>query len=96
MTILEPFFRFTTAISASKDITIHMVFRIYNELFDHIELLTTRLRRKRVPWKKQMLQALDNAQQKLQVYYSKINEDSLGNLFVFGTMLAPQIKLQYF
>lgn len=35
--ITQPFFKFTTALSKIKDVTIYMVFGIYNKLFDHLE-----------------------------------------------------------
>lgn len=34
--ITQPF-KFTTSLSKTKDITIHIVFEIYNNLFDHLE-----------------------------------------------------------
>jgi hypothetical protein len=46
--ITQPFFKFTTALSKTKDITIHSVFRIYNQLFSHLEGSIRQLRRKKV------------------------------------------------
>lgn len=46
--LTKPFFRFTTALSKTKDITIHSVFSIYNMLFDHLEASIRQLRRKKV------------------------------------------------
>lgn len=46
--LTKPFFRFTTALSKTKDITIHSVFSIYNMLFDHLEVSIRQLRRKKV------------------------------------------------
>lgn len=51
-------FKFTTTLSKTKDISIHMVFSIYNKLFDHIEISIQQLQRKKVPWKQLMLTAL--------------------------------------
>lgn len=38
--ITQPFFKFTTALSKTKDVTIHSVFGIYNKLFEHLETST--------------------------------------------------------
>ncbi|KAF7174372.1 hypothetical protein CNMCM6106_008623 [Aspergillus hiratsukae] len=35
--ITQPFFKFTTALSQTKDVTFHVIFSIYNKLFDHLE-----------------------------------------------------------
>ncbi|KAJ6038847.1 hypothetical protein N7460_007564 [Penicillium canescens] len=91
----EPFFRFTTALSKTKDVTVHLIFAIYNKLFDHLEKLIRQLRRKKVAWKKLMLTALRAAEEKLRQYYSK-TEDVHGDIFAIGTMLAPQHKLRFF
>ena len=37
LSITQPFFNFTSVLSKTKDITIHIVFSIYNQLFDHLE-----------------------------------------------------------
>lgn len=46
--ITQPFFKFTTALSMTKDVTVHTMFRIYNQLFSHLEGSIRQLRRKRV------------------------------------------------
>lgn len=53
--ITEPFFKFTTALSKTRDVTIYRVFYIYNRLYDHIDKSIRQLQRKNVPWKKVML-----------------------------------------
>jgi hypothetical protein len=47
--ITQPFFKFTSLLSETKDVTIHLVFSIYNKLFDHLEKLIRQLQRKKVP-----------------------------------------------
>ncbi|OQD73541.1 hypothetical protein PENANT_c201G08001 [Penicillium antarcticum] len=37
LSILQPFHQFTTILSKKKDVTIHLVFKIYNKLFEHLE-----------------------------------------------------------
>jgi hypothetical protein len=93
--ITEPFFKFTTVLCKSKDTTIHTVFEIYNNLFEHLERSTRQLQRKRVPWKQVMLKSLGAARDKLAEYYSKTDEVH-GDLFAIGTILAPEHKLQFF
>lgn len=45
--ITQPFYQLTTALSKTKDVTIHIVFGIYNKLFDHLELSIRQLQRKK-------------------------------------------------
>jgi hypothetical protein len=71
------------------------VFQVYNRLFTHFEQAQARLRRKKVPWKKAMLQALEAGSEKLSVYY-KATEQAHGSLYAIGTILAPQHKLEFF
>lgn len=93
--ITQPFFKFTTALSKTKDVTIHSVFGIYNKLFEHLETSIQQLQRKRSPWKQLMLSALHAAKEKLSFYYSKTDEIH-SDLYAIGTIIAPQNKLQFF
>lgn len=93
--ITRPFFKFTTILSKTKDVTVHTVFEIYNSLFDHLDDSISQLRRKKISWKKLMLTALEASRNKLSVYYTK-TEGMRGDLFAIGTILAPNKKLQYF
>lgn len=93
--ITEPFYRFTTVLSKTKEITVHHVFGIYNALFEHFEESIARLTPKTIPWKKAMLQALNARMAKLTSYYTKTKEIH-GSLYAIGTILAPQHKLHFF
>ena len=93
--ITQPFFKFTTALSKTKDVTIHSVFGIYNKLFEHLEVSIRQLQRKTVPWKQLMLSALYAAKEKLSLYYSK-TDNIYSDLYAIGTIIAPQHKLQFF
>lgn len=93
--ITQPFFDFTLELSKTKDATTHYVFKIYNKLFEHLEYSMGQLRRKRVPWKRTMLQALQAAQAKLSEYYSQ-TDTIQGDLYAIGTMLAPVNKFHFF
>lgn len=68
---------------------------VYNRLPTHFEQSQARLRYKKVPWKKGMLNALKAGSQKLSVYY-KSTEEAHGCLYAMGTILAPQYKLKFF
>ncbi|KAJ5751474.1 uncharacterized protein N7511_008439 [Penicillium nucicola] len=95
LSITEPFFDYTTQLSKTRDITAHYVFMIYNKLFAHLEQSMKQLRRKRVVWKKQMLDALEAGRIKLDEYYSQT--DSIrGHIYAISTMLAPVNKFQFF
>lgn len=91
----QPFFKFTTILCKSKDTSIHIVFEVYNNLFEHLEKSIRQLQRKRVHWKQGMLKALSAARDKLADYYGK-TDDIHGDLFAIGTILAPEHKMQFF
>ncbi|QKX61420.1 uncharacterized protein TRUGW13939_08568 [Talaromyces rugulosus] len=93
--ITEPFFDYTTQLSKTRDVTAHYVFKIYNRLFDHLERSQTQLQRKRVPWKKQMLDALDAGRTKLDEYYAQ-TDTIRGHIYAVSTMLAPVNKFRFF
>ncbi|KAJ5264979.1 hypothetical protein N7505_007772 [Penicillium chrysogenum] len=92
--ITEPFFDYTTQLSKTRDVTAHYVFMIYNKLYDHLERSQVQLRRKRVPWKKQMLVALEAGRSKLDEYYSQ-SDDIKANIYAISTMLAPEALVPY-
>lgn len=93
--ITQPFYKFTTRLSQTKDATVHNTFRVYNQLFDHLDASIRRLGKKKVPWKQAMLHSLEAGRDKLKFYYAK-TEEIHGNLYAIGTILAPQHKLQFF
>jgi hypothetical protein len=94
--ITQPFYRFTTALSKTRDVTIHTVFSIYNHLFDHLERRIRQLQRKKIGWKQQMLEALRSAESKLRDYYTMTDLEGLSDIYSTGTILAPQYKLEFF
>ena len=93
--LTKPFYKFTTVLSKTKDLTIHNVFRVYNRLFDHFDASIRQLERKKVAWKKEILRGLNAGRAKLSEYYTK-TDDMHRNLYAIGTILAPQHKLQFF
>jgi hypothetical protein len=93
--ITQPFFKFTTLLSKTKDVSIHLVFSIYNKLFNHLEKAKSALRRKKVVWKQLMFLSLEAAEKKLSHYYSMTDEID-NDLYAIGTILSPQQKLDFF
>ncbi|KAJ5364993.1 uncharacterized protein N7496_010706 [Penicillium cataractarum] len=93
--ITKPFFDYTTQLSKTRDITAHYVFRVYNKLFEHLEQSMKQLRRKRVLWKKYMLDALEAGRLKLDECYSQ-TDNVRGHIYAVNTMLAPVNKFQFF
>jgi hypothetical protein len=93
--ITQPLFRFTTLLSQTRDVSIHLVFSIYNKLFDHLEKSMDALRRKRVLWKQLVLKALEAAKSKLSHCYA-MTDDIPCDLYAIGTIIAPQNKLKIF
>ena len=83
------------ALIKTRDVTIHSVFLVYRKLLEHIERSNRRLKRKTIPWKKDIYGALLMARQKLKEYYEKTYRDH-GFLYGTGTLLAPQYKLSAF
>lgn len=94
--ITKPFFDFTNVLSKTKDITVQHVFSIYNKLFNHLDAVERKLKRKTVPWKKGMLQALQAAKKKLSKYYTATDHESYGTVYAIATILCPSKKLRYF
>jgi hypothetical protein len=93
--VTQPFFKFTSLLSQTRDVTIHLVFSIYNKLFGHLEKSIWQLQRKKVAWKQLMLAALHAAKKKLSQYYS-MTDQIPSDLYAIGTIIAPQQKLQFF
>jgi hypothetical protein len=94
--ITKPFFDFTNVLSKTRDVTVHNIFSIYNRLFNHLDTTEKKLKRKGVPWKKRMLQALRAAKKKLSKYYTATDNEAYGTVYAIATILCPSKKLRYF
>jgi hypothetical protein len=92
---IQLIFEYTTEISKTRDVTSHLVFKIYNALFEHLEKSMKQLQRKRVPWKKHMLRSLEASRLKLDEYYSQTDKVR-GHIYAISTMLAPDNRFQFF
>lgn len=94
--VTKPFYDFTSVLSKTRDVTVHHVFSIYNRLFTHLDDAEKKLKRKAVPWKRRMLQALRSAKRKLLKYYTATDNESYGIVYAIATILCPSKKLRYF
>jgi hypothetical protein len=94
--ITKPFFDFTNVLSKTRDVTVHHVFSIYNRLFTHLEDTEKKLKRKAIPWKRRILQALRAAKAKLSKYYGATENEPYGAIYAIATILYPSKKLRYF
>lgn len=94
--LTKPFFDFTSVLSKTRDVTIQHIFSIYNKLFNHLDQAEERLRRKSIPWKKNILTAIQAANAKLRKYYAQIDDQPYGSVYAIATILTPSKKLRYF
>lgn len=76
--------------------TVHLIFAIYKKLFSHLEAAGRQLQRKRVSWKKVMLEALTAAHAKLSEYYKATEVERYGDFYGIASILAPSKKLRFF
>src|SRR5688572_9807121 len=95
MEILEPFRYYTLWMSKQRNVTIHLVIRIYNDLFDHFDKILKVLKNKRTSWKIECYKAVEAARNKLREYYSKLTPKT-GLLMILAVCLDPEQKLAPF
>ena len=93
--LLQPFAKYTAAISATNGRTVHQVMDVYNDLFDHLDEQEAKLARKRLPWKVQMYKGLGEAREKLTEYYSQ-TQGQIGHQYAIASILSPIQLLQTF
>ncbi|KAJ6105315.1 hypothetical protein N7523_010125 [Penicillium sp. IBT 18751x] len=93
--LTKPFFDFTLALSKTRDSTSHLVFQIYNKLFEHLDKAKAQLERKRVGWKQQILGSLEACYSKLSEYYERTDR-MRGHIYPICTMLSPDSRFQFF
>ncbi len=66
--LLKSFCLFIKILNTTHTITINIVFKIYNRFFKHLKRAKSRLARKRVTWKKSLIDALTTIETKLIKY----------------------------
>jgi len=93
--VLQPIRFWTLWLSKTLGITIHRVFQVYQDIFDHLEMQISKLEQKRMQWKVDIREGLVKAKLKAASYYGK-TESPRGLLFGIGTCLNPYCKLNLF
>jgi len=93
--VLQPIRFWTLWMSKTRGITIHRVFQVYQDIFDHLEMQIFKLEQKRMQWKVDIRESLVKAKLQAASYYGK-TESSRGLLFGIGTCLNPYCKLNLF
>ena len=92
--LTKPLALCTKIIGKSKGPTLHMAFVIYNMIFNGLEKAERRLRRKTTPWKRQLLEAVGAATEKLKKYYSETRHQ-FGDRYGMAILLHPSMKDSY-
>lgn len=95
MEVLHPIRYWTLWMSKSHGITIHRVFEVYQEIFEHLDEQIMKLKNKRMRWKVEIREALEAAHAKAFIYYSGTNKPR-GLLLNLGTCLNPYVKLSLY
>jgi hypothetical protein len=85
----------TLWMSKTHGVTIHRVFQVYQEIFDHLEDQVEKLQNKRMRWKVDIRQALEKAIEKAKVHYGK-TENPRGLLLGIAACLNPYCKLELY
>jgi len=81
--------------SKTRGVSLHRVFQVYQDIFDHLEMQIVKLERNRMQWKVDIRQGLLKAKLKAAVYYGK-TENPQGILFGIGACLNLYCKLNLF
>jgi len=81
--------------STTRGVTIHRVFQVYQDIFDHLEMQIAKLEQKRAQWKCDILEGLVKAKFKAASYYGE-TECPRGLLFGIETCLNLYCKLKRF
>jgi hypothetical protein len=93
--LTKPFAQCTKLIGKSRGPSIQEVYTLYEFLFSHIDKVTSILTHKKGPWKRSILEALQESRKKLSKYYNTTYGPS-GSLYGIATVLAPYHKLSLF
>ena len=81
--------------STTRGLTIHRVFQVYQDIFDHLEMQIAKLEWKRMQSKVDIREGLLKAKLKAAAYYGK-KDSPRGLQFGIGTCLNPYCKLNLF
>mgnify|MGYP006868037147 CR=1 FL=1 len=84
---------FTNAFSRTEVVTVHLIFVIYKKFFSHLEAADRQHQRKRVFWKKVMLDSTHNSTHRAARVLHSYRSREIRNFYGIATMLAPSKKL---
>lgn len=90
--ILNPLYELTLIVSRTTNAGIHLGFRLYDALFDHLNTVEETIRGSSCPWKSGIMKACEQASVKLSKYYSK-TEGKGGLIYNLANVLDPTMKL---
>ena len=93
--VLQPIRFLTLWMSKTRAVTIHQVFHVYQDIFDHLEMQISKLERMWMQWKVDIREGLVKSKLKATSYYGK-TECPRGLLFGIRTCLNPYCKLNLF
>ena len=89
--LTQPLALCTSLIGQTKTPTLCNALSMYNMIFDVLEKAESRLQRKQVRWKRQMLEAVQAAVAKLRKYYGATCE-RFGDFYGLAVLLSPSSK----
>jgi len=81
--------------SKRHTVTLHHVFTVYNDMFDHMDGVLRALAEKNTQWKEDLYFAVQFARRKLSKYYAEVTPTT-GMLFISAHILDPFCKLRSF
>jgi hypothetical protein len=90
--LLNPFYECTLVVSRTTNSGIHLGFRIFDALFNHLEQIEKDIRRSTCPSSAVIVKACEKASNKLAKYYVK-TEGSGGTIYNLANILNPTMKL---
>ncbi|KAJ6015540.1 hypothetical protein N7540_010131 [Penicillium herquei] len=91
--VMEPFVEVVNHLALGGQASMQSVLHYYQNLFEHLEDSIKQLRKKHVPWKRQILESLEICREEL----AKAHEETTQNsIYAVGTMLAPDFKYRFF
>ena len=93
--LLQPFYEITLLISRTTNVRVHLAFRLYGALFDHLERVEQEVRRSNYSAKEAILLAYSKANSKLAKYYSR-TEGKGGLIYNLANILDPTVKLNLY
>jgi len=95
MEVFRPFQYWTLWISKRHTVTLHHVFTVYNDMFDHMDGVMRALAKKNTQWKEDLFFSVKLARQKLSKYYAEVTPTT-GMLLISVQLLDPFWMLRSF